>query len=563
MPIIEIALIQVRRGQEYQTGVPQLQPGEMAWAEDTENLYIGKRIVEGASNNLNSRILTDKDLNSIFQIAQASVAQANSSTAYRYRGDIPYGNQPNQLMSTTSTYANKLNNWVSLTDFNPVWPPYANPGTIPDITTILQNAIGLIDSDNIGSGVIFQNGSTVPVGPNPIKIPAGIWKISSTINLPPYTTLIGDGIGMTVLIYSGANDMTLPMFQTVDANGKSFSQNMEVANGQNANFINLQNMSLNFPKDFTATSTLISLDNVKNVYFENLYIGSTSSSIQTTGTSVGIRIRTSGIAPDDLTLANSENINITHCIFNGVSTAIDNNGTVNKINIKDNKFSWLINGIKSMNTVTTVAGINGVIDNNKFENITREAIVIGTSTNAVKSYIISTNNSFRNVGCGNNGESNQITNVIKINDLGYQSVDDFFDRQVSTPNNVYMYPWVSNNASVINSTPYQVSISSSSTVNVIKIPLTSNVQLATFDYTLSNVDMFRSGQLVMNIAPAADTFANVGDNYAFGERVEFTNDLIAFSTNYTAASTTNYISLTCSNFGISATSLEYKLSLLN
>jgi hypothetical protein len=105
MPIIEIALIQVRRGQEYQTGVPQLQPGEMAWAEDTENLYIGKRIVEGASNDLNSRILTDKDLSTIFQIAQASVAQANSSTAYRYRGDIPYGNQPGQLLSTTSTYA--------------------------------------------------------------------------------------------------------------------------------------------------------------------------------------------------------------------------------------------------------------------------------------------------------------------------------------------------------------------------------------------------------------------------------------------------------------------------
>lgn len=41
MAVIEIAKIQVRRGQEQQTGVPPLAGGEFAWAADTENLYIG------------------------------------------------------------------------------------------------------------------------------------------------------------------------------------------------------------------------------------------------------------------------------------------------------------------------------------------------------------------------------------------------------------------------------------------------------------------------------------------------------------------------------------------
>ena len=45
MAIIEVAKIQVRRGQELQTGIPRLDPGEFGWAEDTEHLYIGKRIV--------------------------------------------------------------------------------------------------------------------------------------------------------------------------------------------------------------------------------------------------------------------------------------------------------------------------------------------------------------------------------------------------------------------------------------------------------------------------------------------------------------------------------------
>ena len=35
MSVIEIAKIQIRRGQEKTTGIPQLDPGEFGWAEDT------------------------------------------------------------------------------------------------------------------------------------------------------------------------------------------------------------------------------------------------------------------------------------------------------------------------------------------------------------------------------------------------------------------------------------------------------------------------------------------------------------------------------------------------
>jgi hypothetical protein len=61
MAILEVARIQIRRGQEIQNKVPKLEPGEFAWAQDTENLYIGKRIAEGAADDENTRILTEKD----------------------------------------------------------------------------------------------------------------------------------------------------------------------------------------------------------------------------------------------------------------------------------------------------------------------------------------------------------------------------------------------------------------------------------------------------------------------------------------------------------------------
>ena len=62
MAILEIAKIQIRRGQENQTGIPQLDAGEFGWAEDTEHLWIGKSVAEGAPDNNNTRILTEGDL---------------------------------------------------------------------------------------------------------------------------------------------------------------------------------------------------------------------------------------------------------------------------------------------------------------------------------------------------------------------------------------------------------------------------------------------------------------------------------------------------------------------
>ena len=91
MAVIEIAKIQVRRGQENVTGVPMLDPGELGWAEDTQNLYIGKRISEGANSDNNTRILTEVDLRNIFNaLGGGTTGSVASTSTYRYRDDLPY-----------------------------------------------------------------------------------------------------------------------------------------------------------------------------------------------------------------------------------------------------------------------------------------------------------------------------------------------------------------------------------------------------------------------------------------------------------------------------------------
>ena len=82
MAVIEIAKIQVRRGQENQTGVPPLAGGEFAWATDNENLYIGLKRADGAARDANIRVLTENDLNVFKNLSDQ--ARLNTSTIYTW-----------------------------------------------------------------------------------------------------------------------------------------------------------------------------------------------------------------------------------------------------------------------------------------------------------------------------------------------------------------------------------------------------------------------------------------------------------------------------------------------
>ena len=61
MAIVSISRIQIRRGRKNQgSGLPQLAGGELGWAVDTQELYIGNGAVsEGAPAVGNSKILTE------------------------------------------------------------------------------------------------------------------------------------------------------------------------------------------------------------------------------------------------------------------------------------------------------------------------------------------------------------------------------------------------------------------------------------------------------------------------------------------------------------------------
>ena len=262
MAVIEIAKIVIRRGQENQTGMPQLDSGEFGWAEDTEHLYIGKRIVDGAVDDNNTRILTENDLNNIFSLIAPGSAIASTST-YRYRDNLPdvdFPNidalYPNASRPYTSIGA-KLDQTVSIADF--VTGGYLTTGS--DITTVTNAVIKDLFYNNV-----VTNGSMR----RQLKIPAGTYYISDVIDLPPYTHLVGDGSSMTTLILTNTSTN---MFKTIDSQGNTFEAGMANSKAIQPQNIHIEGMTLKFGTGTTSTQALVSLDNVycttvKDVIFE-------------------------------------------------------------------------------------------------------------------------------------------------------------------------------------------------------------------------------------------------------------------------------------------------------
>jgi hypothetical protein len=123
MAILEIAKIQVRRGEENVTGIPQLDPGEFGWAQDTEHLYIGKRISEGAKDDNNTRILTENDQATIIDNLGTTLRSFLSTSTVASTATYKYRVSDAHIHSNTSSISIKLDNAVSLTDYLPVGLP--------------------------------------------------------------------------------------------------------------------------------------------------------------------------------------------------------------------------------------------------------------------------------------------------------------------------------------------------------------------------------------------------------------------------------------------------------
>jgi hypothetical protein len=127
MAVVQISKIQQRRGQKLLSGMPQLSSAELAWAVDTQELFIGNgSVMEGSPYVGNTRVLTEHD--NILELAGS------------YKFAEPDASITASIFRSLQSKLDEIQ--VSVTDFGPQPDPSTNhaPHFVTAFTQLFRNA---------------------------------------------------------------------------------------------------------------------------------------------------------------------------------------------------------------------------------------------------------------------------------------------------------------------------------------------------------------------------------------------------------------------------------------
>jgi hypothetical protein len=273
MAVVQISRIQIRRGKSQSgTGFPQLASGELAWAVDSQELYIGNgSVAEGAPAVGNTKIITELDLGvngNILNLLQ-----------YIYKiSDTGMQTGPNSNSPVTRYIQERLDDQITLADFGVV-----GDGVADDTAAIQRAIFQLYLNTNItkASESTFQGIKNRVI----LSLPSGKYKITSTIYIPSYATLVGAGADKTIFVHTG----TGPVIQFINDN--STSSNIDTLGNT---------LYLTQPKNIimtgitiqtnSATGVALQMDAVRDSVFDNINItGGWQGALSTTSRGIWLR----------------------------------------------------------------------------------------------------------------------------------------------------------------------------------------------------------------------------------------------------------------------------------
>jgi len=435
--VVQISRIQIRRGRKNTgTGFPQLASGELGWAIDSQELYIGNGSVsEGSPYVGNTKLLSEND--DLFELADDYVYKEGS---FVQTGDTE--NAPIQR-----TLQDRLDDIVSIRSFG------AN-GDGTDQTVEIQRAIDqLFLNTNKGNAK-----SRVA-----LYIEPGNYTISSTIYIPPYANIIGAGPGKTILNFTG----TGPAMKTVniDSTIGSYSGGATTTASNQTQKVRIEGVTLSTG----AVDTALLLESCKDSIFKDITIVGNfeNGDIVDSAENIAIEITIGGTNGEAVSNDNYfENITISDFSY----------GVVSEYDIAGNiwtgcRFYHLGHGVRfGENTDLGVSGqfigpSNNNVLNCVFDDIEQHGLSVKNGQNN-----LSSNN--RYISVGNDGgadNTNPRYSVIRFDAVGNESTNDYFSRtsaqsydQTTFALNLPYVPEVEGNAIVSSSYTNNITLSESS-----------------------------------------------------------------------------------------------------
>jgi hypothetical protein len=198
--VVQISKIQIRRGQKNSSsGVPQLSSAELAWAVDSQELFIGNGSVqEGAPYVGNTKVLTEHD--NILELANS----------YRFASD-----DPSITLSTPRPLLGKVDEiQVSVADFGAV----ADGST--DNVTAFENALN----------ELFRN--VDPKYKKVLLVPNGEYLFTSDLEIPSNAIIRGETATGAILNFDTNNILfvTSTGDSLINFNSSNRPQNIEIHN---------------------------------------------------------------------------------------------------------------------------------------------------------------------------------------------------------------------------------------------------------------------------------------------------------------------------------------------
>jgi Pectate lyase superfamily protein len=371
--IVQISQITNRKG--LSSDLPQLSGAELGWSTDTRQLWIGNgTLEEGAPVIGNTEILT-----------QFSDILAFTN-AYTYKGQAAgYTVQTGATPGTPSTLSLQswLDQWASVLDFGAVGDG------VTDDTAAINRALYQIYCREVNPQIRRS-----------LFFPAGVYRVTDSINIPPYATLYGEGNDNSLIVMDvGVNTYVARTADDLQQTGVNIGD----AGATPPQYINVMNMGFTHKNP---TSSVFLVQDATNINFQNVGFRGVSTSTNLESDVNG----SAGVIFASTNALISSNINFNNCVFSGLVRAVYANQQVKGITFTNSEFSTLYQGVNlneyaefvgsisgTTLTVTSLLGgkiqVGQLIQNTAFVPSGTSIVALGTGTGGVGTYTLSTSSS--------------------------------------------------------------------------------------------------------------------------------------------------------------------------